>query len=111
MDYAKVIEELFEETKDDIIMINGGASCETMAQEAVLCYEQDKNIKLNYWVRMEIEGKLKNKLKAYFERKEQEKKDSKLKLDDIMTDEFGKFGTIVDKVAKVEEEHEEMLNE
>ena len=35
----------------------------------------------------------------------------KLKLDEIMTDEFGKFGTIVDKVEKVEEEHEEMLNE
>lgn len=35
----------------------------------------------------------------------------KLKLDSIMTDEFGKFGTIIDKVKKVEEEHEEMLNE
>jgi len=35
----------------------------------------------------------------------------KLKLDTIMTDEFGKTGTIIDKVAKVEEEHEEMLNE
>jgi len=36
---------------------------------------------------------------------------NKLKLDQIMTDEFGKTGTIIDKVAKVEEEHEEMLNE
>ena len=35
----------------------------------------------------------------------------KLNLDSIMTDEFGKFGTIIDKVEKVEEEHEEMLNE
>jgi len=35
----------------------------------------------------------------------------KLNLDSIMTDEFGKTGTIIDKVAKVEEEHEEMLNE
>ena len=35
----------------------------------------------------------------------------KLNLDDIMTDKFGKIGTIIDKVTKVEEEHEEMLNE
>ena len=36
----------------------------------------------------------------------------KLNLDSIMTDEFGKMEqTIVEAVTKVEEEHEEMLNE
>lgn len=35
----------------------------------------------------------------------------KLNLDSIMTDEFGKIGTFGDKIKKIEEEYEELMNE